>query len=125
MGAPRVCREGWPEKEGLAPGPREGGGGPAPWPKPSHPHAVGLVPPWLSVTELPLTRETPGKGEQWLPLSPPLPAPCPRATPTTCTTPDDRRRPWDFKNESLSIGCAHSGPNGGLGPTPLPHKTLR
>lgn len=26
MGAPRVCREGWPEKEGLAPGPEIQGG---------------------------------------------------------------------------------------------------
>lgn len=60
----------------------QGGGRHSPWPEPWDPHVVGLVPPWLLVTQPHLTRKDPGEAEQWLPWPPPQPAPCPRATPT-------------------------------------------
>lgn len=45
--------------------------------EPPDPHIAGLAPPWLLVTELPSTRETPRRAKQWLPL----PHPCQHLVP--------------------------------------------
>lgn len=73
-GAPKLCKEGWPRKE-------EAGRRRLPRPEPSVPRALGLVPPCLLVTELPPTRENPGKAEQGLPLPPPCQHSAPRPHP--------------------------------------------
>lgn len=40
----------------------QGGGRHSPWPEPWDPHVVGLVPPWLLVTQPHLTRKDPRRG---------------------------------------------------------------